>query len=95
MPHKRSIVGLQKRDVKTFLRALNFHDAELAEIVFTVREEQLFALLMKKYGFVHLEAAELFYSLTNRHSIADILIDKRGRGTLQRMPKPIENRLWR
>lgn len=89
MPHKRSILGLQKRDVKQFIRALNFHDTELAEIVFTVTGEALFKLLIRRYGFVHPKAARLFYEKIESHVLGDVLVDKRARGTLQRIPKPL------
>lgn len=88
MPHKRSILGQQKRDVTRFIRALNFHDGKQAEIVFTVTEEAMFKLLIRKYGFVHPKAAALFYEKIEPHVLGDVLVDKRARGTLQRIPKP-------
>lgn len=89
MPHKRSVLGQQKRDVKQFIRALNFHDTEVAEIVFTVTQEALFTLLIRKYGFVHPKAADLFHQKIKPHVLGDVLVDKRGRGTLQQVPKPL------
>lgn len=98
MPEKRSVRGRQRRDVKRFIRALNFHDIDMAEIIFTVKAEDLFNLLIEKYGYVDVKAAKLFYRLVERHTLGDVLVDKRGHGTLQRVPLPwalVPYRFWR
>lgn len=77
LPHRRSVKAQQRRDARRIVLEASFRDRDLAETVNRVKPNELITELRKKYSTIFVEVA--------RVDPGEILIDSRGRGTLQQI----------
>jgi septum formation inhibitor-activating ATPase MinD len=76
----------QRRFVYGLMACSGFRDRGMAETVNKLEKEELMNRLKEKFDFVEMDAVSDIEK-------GEVMTDSRGRGSMQTIPKPIEDRL--